>query len=149
MSNVFLRGEPLDGSLFQRRLSVGVMLDIGGAQRAQSPVTVGGKPPIRAERRDDRWILDGATDDEPLLSRLVRIGVRPLVVGSAQQHAVARAVRVRPSDAARAPMVPVGARKAAASAQSSLAAHNDGPLGRRQALGFHILTTVGMAAAPA
>ena len=128
---------------------MGVELDIGDVKWTQHPVAVGGVPPTRAERRDDRWILDGATDDEPLLSRLVRIGVRPLVVGSAQQHAVARAVRVRPSDAARAPMVPVGARKAAASAQSSLAAHNDGPLGRRQALGFHILTTVGMAAAPA
>lgn len=149
MSNVFLRGEPLDGSLFQRRLSVGVELDIGGAQRVQHPVAVGGEPPTRAERRDDRWLLDGATDDEPLPSCLVRIGVRPLVVGSAQQDSVARAVRVRPSDATRASVVPVGAWKAAASAQPSLSAHDDGPLGRRQALGFHVLTTVGMAAAPA
>jgi hypothetical protein len=150
MSNVFLRGEPLDGSLFQRRLPKRVMLDIGDAQRDAAPR----HSRWRTTRSggafgDNRWILDGATNDEPLLSRLVGVGVCPLVIGAAQQDSVARTVRVRPSDAARAAVVPVGAWKAAASAQSSLAAHDDGPLGRRQALGFHVLTTVGMAAAPA
>ena len=71
----------------------------------------------------------------------------PLVIGSAQQDSVARAVRVRPPDAAGASVVPVGARKATTSAQPSLTAHDDGPLGRRQALGFHCLTVAVMAAA--
>jgi hypothetical protein len=73
--------------------------------------------------------------------------VRPLVIGAAQQDSVARTVRVRPPDATGASVVPVGAWEAATGAQPPLSAHDDGPLGRRQALGFHILTIVGMAAA--
>ena len=84
MSNIFLHGKPLDDSLFQCRLPKGIELDISGAQRVQYPVAVGGEPPTRAECRGDRWLLDGATDDEPLPSRLVRIGMSPLVIGSAQ-----------------------------------------------------------------
>jgi hypothetical protein len=133
--------------VFQHRLSVRVELDIGGAQWVQRATAIGGEPPARAECWDDGQLLDGATDDEPLPPRLVRVGVRPLVIGSAQQDAVACAVRVWPSDATGASVVPVGAWEAATGAQPPLSAHDDGPLGGRQALGFHILTIVETAAA--